>query len=723
MRAKVRHFVGRRPVLLAAAVVGVTMLLAAGLFFALRQGGPGQDTATTAPAARTLIAQALDDGRIDYVTSLLYRAYAMVGDNRLPTDYRGPGRTRDDLLLAEASLLPPDARAPLAPFLLRPTSAGSAFAAEPELKRIASTFPRHLAADDCPNGWYSVASSARAASFKVWAQCNGNYRPAVDSALRIADTIWAPMVDLMGPPVADTGTFDAGGDTAVDIYLVGDDEGVFRGGDPQYIEEPDKTLALAFPAPPFSGKRASGFILIGRKLLADKDKFRSTLIHEFFHVLQNAHNWPIQFRASARQDKNGRFIQEENWFVEASATWAEFYFQPDTGARLVHPLFVHSFQPSAFALDVSQPTDHVYAAYIWPYFMQQEAGAAGIAAAWREIENKNDFDGVLDAVDSVVHFRDRFREFAVRNLDLDLNPGDPLAPKYQKLDDKFPYGRPQLTNPDPAEQGLRLVRKEDPPIDIPVGTIDRLSARYLRFVAGTDLGQTTFDFSGLAPASAINVDVVLKIKDKGWERRKVEGNKLRLCRSRKTDNFDELYLILSDHERRSVEGTLTVKSLKEPCSGFEGTVTYQSDSKRHPVGATLNVKLKWKDGEWVDDGGSWTVSGEATSNDGCASVHEEWSGSGDFARDSLRSEGEGSFRLDTAARLFSFDIVGHYAYVSTSCNGPSESLSHEDVTSSGGSITISGEPGERTLSFRLVGRSPQEHISGTLNELGRPPSQ
>src|SRR5215210_7253523 len=47
-------------------------------------------------SAQALIAAALKAGRIDYGTALLYRAYALFADDRLPADLWGSGSQGED---------------------------------------------------------------------------------------------------------------------------------------------------------------------------------------------------------------------------------------------------------------------------------------------------------------------------------------------------------------------------------------------------------------------------------------------------------------------------------------------------------------------------------------------------------------------------------------------------------------------------------------------------
>ena len=102
----------------------------------LRARSPGRRrfTATRAPRppSQALIATALRDGVIDYPTSLVYRAWALFHDPRLPEAFDGSGPAGDDgLLFAEvrvmANVLPLAAREEVEAYLLRPDDPRSPF--------------------------------------------------------------------------------------------------------------------------------------------------------------------------------------------------------------------------------------------------------------------------------------------------------------------------------------------------------------------------------------------------------------------------------------------------------------------------------------------------------------------------------------------------------------------------------------------------------------------
>src|SRR5262249_40253095 len=140
------------------------------------------------------------------------------------------------------------------------------------------------------------------------------------------------------------------------------------------------------------------------------------------------------------------------------------------------------------------------------------------------------------------------REFAVRNLNLDLEPGNPISPSYGDLDPAFPKdARPHLTVGEGRDRILEARSPGDPVREVP-DTIKPLSAHYYYFVPKADVPGVTLDFSGMAPSQTLDVDLIVKIQDKGWERRQLSpDDPITLCRSNPDDNLGGFYVVLSNH--------------------------------------------------------------------------------------------------------------------------------------------------------------------------------
>jgi hypothetical protein len=519
--------------------------------------GGGADS----PSAQELIAAALKAGRIDHGTSLLYRAYALFSDDRLPADLWGSGSEGEDQALfveAADSSLPADVQAKLRPFLVRPDHPDSVHSA----KLAAQPLRTSSSADGLcsSDGWASMTSLNPLVKVKVHTPCRGDYAADLQTALGMIESLWPPMTSLMGAPLPDRGGIDGGLSDDIDLYLLEPLGAIWRAGYSNEIGE--GAVAVASPAAPYTGFRSSGYMLLARSDLA-ASSFKSSLAHEFFHVLQRAYNREIFFHGAT-----------EWWFVEASATWAEAYFVPETSGQEVHTRFEDPFQRtddplhrSAAPSDETQNQweDQMYASYIWPFFMQQERGATAIGAAWQGIAAAgDDWERGLAAIDAQLPFATHFHRFAVRNLNSDFGGDNPLVRRYIDLDQQFPDGKMPKVRQD---EHLPARRATDPPLSLP-DRIPSLEAHYYHFTLDDAVRQVAFDFSKLAPHADRVVDAVVKIKGRPWELRELLPNQVRFCRDNPAQDLEQIWFIVSDHNTdiaSKVAGSLEVRALEEPC--------------------------------------------------------------------------------------------------------------------------------------------------------------
>jgi hypothetical protein len=429
--------------------------------------------------------------------------------------------------------------------------------------------------------------------FKVWACRDGDPRAAADDIATLAgmvEQMWGPMTQDppvgMGPPKPDAygPNFPAevGGDARIDFYALRPREQIPRAGGSSI---PGDALAAARPAPPFttpSGaplRSSSGFVMVARARLprgqdrSNDWKMRQDLVHEFFHVLESAHNGVATYTGT-----------RPHWIVEASAVWAETYYLRSDSEE-PHRRF-DLFQVSDVGLEDPDP-DHQYAAYVWPFFMEQELGPEAIFRAWQAIEPlaPGDFEGVTDAIERAMPFASRFRDFAVRNLNLTevLEELDTPEPLYKDLDAGF--------REDIPPQHMR--RGEVSPDQRYVGSVSMpsLSARYHDLSISDEARLVTIDMTTLSPASAVDGDALVHLSEGWWERRPVTGGVLRFCRDddEPFNDIDRVILVVSNHDRHAtVTGEVGVTA-DDRCSDdtliLRGTITGTNDSTDDPEGA------------------------------------------------------------------------------------------------------------------------------------------
>lgn len=532
------------------------------------------------PVALQITANQLS-GEIDYATALQYRAFARTGDQRLPEQFNAHPIGKDrglwrEIRLALPNLNPAD-REILGSYLLRPTDPASPLYGDTDLSQVAVVpTVTEIFGATCDGRWGYADSQRYPDKIKVWAHCDDRVGVDIARTLWLLESLWGPMVDLMGEPIPDLGTKAAGGTTALDVYLLGGSESIVRAGVTR--PAPDSgygSLGYAIEDAPFDGPSASGFIVMERSLL-DHEDLRGTVAHEFFHILQYAHNYEIGIRQADSTDELGNQIWQLNWFFEASANWAHTYFVPETASSAIHGVsFAQCFQLLDLPLHYSRSTVetdpgkicHAYGAYIWLYFVEQELDdPAFMSGIWEDLESAKDWDDMMEAIDRQLPFSTSFRDFAVRNLNLDLTPGDAISPRYQDKDPDFPFAGPIFENRGKQTRITEADEESPKAFDL---TLPALSARYYRFQVDDQVTQVTFDFTELPDADRISIDLLIDIVGEGWERRQIdERESITFCLNVPDDAVEAIYLVFSNaaYEEGNVEsGRFTVSSSTESC--------------------------------------------------------------------------------------------------------------------------------------------------------------
>ena len=536
------------------------------------------------PTSADLIEADLAAGTIDRPTAILYRVYAVFGDQRLPAKYVSTVDVEDSAALMAARLeldsLPEAIAAELRPFLVRPTDPSSVFydvrrtAAGPTIRLASwrgpdSAIPANAApaAVVCNpiSGWGYALGVAR---FKVWGECGTPEDDAdIQQVVAMVENYWdaetafmsrEPLADE-GAPVPDEWLNDAGGDGRIDFYLV--NGCVTRGG-------PCRALGLnSYAETPVTAPHASvkgvgvwsSYVMIPKALLgANVRVFRASLAHEIFHVLQESMN------VDGIWDTNSRVW---HWSLEASAKWAEWHFSQIEDN--VTPWF-DGFQAGDQSL-ASATNGNPYRSFTWPLFMEESSGAGVVAAMWQAIEGKANFQAVDKAIDQQLTFKDHFREFALRNWNRELGIGDPMDP----LHPVPPTSRSEPSGDHAwAETELKANERGNPYVFSEY--VLPLYAKYASFKVDPDVGQVILDLSDLNAKQDYNADALVNVKGKGWERRKLKKGKTTWCMDNPDDEIEQFVVVLSEHNLQNVpvSGTWTVESLAEPCLSYEVNIKW-----------------------------------------------------------------------------------------------------------------------------------------------------
>ena len=614
------------------------------------------------PGSQELIAQALEAGQIDYPTSLVYRAYALFGDSQLPPAYQSAGPIHEDrgLFIDATDLgLPAATQDLLRPFIVRPAHATSIFnqrgAAVPQRARRAAA---GTTGTPCPDGTIATATNWRSeaslkAPFQVWIQCGTD--PAADDydlakAVALIEGIWKDMTKLMGPPVPDAGGPDEGGDPDIDFYLVGSGQVFTRGSGAQKLADPS-VLAYELSSPPFNNNTSSGFLVLNRGRLYDAG-FKSQVVHEFFHALQDAYNQKLSFTAGP----NG---SSEYWYTEASAVWAQTDFARETTAD-VHTLFTRFYQKLRSPLHLSGRGLSIYASYIFPFFMQQKTGGDAIVQqSWANLRGVEGFDAANQALNALFDFTSNFRLFAIENYNTDLPGVLDEGKRYIAFDAKFPdNATPTLAEDQPLSQKVKLT----PTVDIAA-----LRAAYYRYKVTSDqIKKVIFTFDEISK-DGLDIDGLVEIEGQDWQKNDYTGRtEVKFCLDKPEEKLHEIVLVLSNHSvplAQTVTGKLKVQSSTVPCDGsFSGS----ADSTFGGYTMHAEVSYDIDDTRSTDAQGvylpSGTVSFTADPSTGCVVTP----GSQDI------QPAEGQLVIDFTQDPPTYKVQGITVWVGTyTCNGGS----------------------------------------------------
>lgn len=520
-------------------------------------GHPSAPTASATPQARRvskptsvdLIEAAYRDGRLDLATSILYRLQAQVGDERLPEAYRGEPEedVAAGLVASEAwDTLTEQERDALEPYLVRPTDPASIYA-QPGVATAAgiTLAATNALATICADGFANVGFEYHD---KVWAQCDGDTLTPFTAARANAVAgyirdLWQPMVEYMGPPIKDRSRDPSDGrlDDRIDIYVI--DDGV---DDLAGRRLRTKALATTYRDAPFENQRSSGYIVIGPDTPIG-ESLRAVVAHELFHVLEFAHN----------RGGGGASATENHWFTEASAAWAEYRFVPAARASFDYPRFSNDFQGTTRSLASTEESNE-YASWVWPLFMQQEAGGSAVARAWQALEGKLGFDAWQEAISSIVSFETRFRDFAVRSYNGVLTPGDPIRPRFADVDGLAPEFPDTIPDEPRGRRGDPVEANGDHPGY--AADLAPLWSSYTDLRIDPDVMQVEFDFSDLNPQSFLDVDLLVQPRGREWERRTADSGPF--C------DIERVIVVLSSHamtDTGAIRGTWKVKGKSEAC--------------------------------------------------------------------------------------------------------------------------------------------------------------
>ena len=317
------------------------------------------------------IDQAFSDGSIDLETALLYKIYAVFGDDRLPEVYQSTIPFRNSTSFVREmnqrwDSLSDETKTLLAPYRKRPDEEGSwmnlryeSVARSTQASWIvphahaerASAYSNFLiSADGKVKIWYpNVSGSMKNIYAPGTSVVDANTGKAIAKRIKgflDQDKIISRYETLLGKKLMSDGS--RGGDSKYDIYVAP------CGGD----------LGLTFQE--FDTPTPS-YIIINYGIGLKKDNvLKTTLAHELFHGFQYTYDFDVS---------------RDNWWSEATAVWSEDFIYPSVNSE--HGwLKRFLWHPATSVFKELPPKYHHYATYLLAYFATENFGDDFMKKSW-----------------------------------------------------------------------------------------------------------------------------------------------------------------------------------------------------------------------------------------------------------------------------------------------------------------------------------------------------
>jgi hypothetical protein len=334
-------------------------------------------TAAADPAKTTaaLIEADRAAGKLSDERALLYRAYAVMGDQRLPARYRGDASAEEDdgALRELANAWPGFSKATKRAFGQRPAKRGARASAEEEFDERGP-----CATDEFVTPWQWKNATAAGGKVRVhWPEDTPKYGKDIAQVTKDVSHAYARFKAIMGrEPLSDGKSHCAHGpDGALDIYLT-DVAGAAGYTLPSELRKYTSPECKGFPS-----------FIVADGEPDETFTTRFTLAHELFHAFQNA----FPYKAACSEYRN---------FDEASANWAAHAAFPDDDGE--H--FFTYMQDDAFdAVD-----EEGYHGWLFPLWMEKTFGDASIRGTYQQFRTK----GRAAAIDAAIGgFRPHLLDF------------------------------------------------------------------------------------------------------------------------------------------------------------------------------------------------------------------------------------------------------------------------------------------------------------------------
>ncbi len=518
-----------------------------------------------------LIAIALEAGEINYETSLLYRAWALYGDPRLPEEYFGNVISLDDgtslfsEILVNQDTISAGTMEQLRPFMLRPNDPESYFSkAFRSLKGIGTKSAVEV--------WDSRLTAGGRA--RVWAPADNS--KLFEYAIRV-NWAWNNLFEVLlatpEPDEPENPSDSINPDNAIDLYFL-----PLGTLDPRQdsciidsVLSPctfQNAAGWACPDKPFFDNRSSsGYIIIDQDISGNF--LFGTVVHELFHVGQYNYDFG-----------------ETHWLKESTAVWAEFNVlnKLRNDVRYLRNRLKTMYKNLDRPLDRNAPSYHAYTTYLYSLFIQMENNEQAISQAWKATENQPTLG--ISAFDERFPLRDHFKEFALRNWNK-----APVPRLYREIDPGFdPDLRP------PIHETLQIPKGSEETIEEKLTPLSILYNRILVDLEDEDNLLLKLDLSQFTENPDAGIDAIVHIDGKEPElQRWSERDEVSFCLDDENEAVTEIILIISNASLDSeLDCNIEIERIN-PCKfifDYDVTVTWEEEdfTTVYTYSATVDVE-------------------------------------------------------------------------------------------------------------------------------------
>ncbi|MFA5000690.1 MAG: hypothetical protein WC531_00470 [Candidatus Paceibacterota bacterium] len=597
-------------------VLGVLVIIIVGFFVWSGIKKCGTETSdfannqrySTKTTGLDLIQTALETGKINQETALIYKVKFLFNDPTLPREYFTTNAPFEDGgTFAEVqenwNNLSAETKKILKPYFLRPDNPDSFISqilnGEIEAPKTSflnlinhaeafdrpisyQTDPALITTDGKIKVWYPEKKEVINGQEKITKLYYGTAQKIVANLNK--DRAYAQYVGLLGKIPPSDGTL--GGDDKTDIYV----------GPANYVHllNSDNSSSLGVNVPD-NGNGRSSFIVI-RENLSDKD-LKTTTVHELFHAFQRAFDC---------------WLTKSNWWwIEGTATWSEDFIYPKENSEQG---YIESFIPKPDTSLFKNGDNFEYGAYVFPFYLSRTYDRMTITKIFEGCQSSpNPLTSAEKTIDG--GFKKNWKEFTLWNYNK-----KPIE-NYKAGDLSKIFPSDSSESGENAEMNFVSGLSETP---YPTQELAPLTAQVINYSLTDDekeIRKMTFknlkNFTGKTAKAGIKAVIYPKTGSpytEDWTSKESRS----FCFDKADENIDHVVLIFSNAELKNKikateikikntsscfdidQGeTMTIKPLFAITPGYVGTLKYQAEGNLQKNSVPAQAQYPYL--------GKWTV--------------------------------------------------------------------------------------------------------------------